>query len=525
MQSFLKDTNGQVSIIADLERLAKLADTFVEQRPKSAKGIQHMFDSLDQEGVNLWNLSGVVTGCAESSSRNGLLRLAAFRLVQAGLEAKPGIETLLNLLRMASKTGLALSEAGNNAAAGTVLTSAAKYEELLRNEEDPEGVCKEDIASSTIVYLSSRMEAAWNEGNVTVAEFMSKKIAEDEQRLALLAPQVREYLAVKFHNIGRSMVKDSKSPASDAVVWLQRALTLVDMTDSESNYSLPNTRVSILRTLALAYFTAESYDSAEAVLDELIPKVDGRPAKESQEFQELRWLRLAIYKRRKAQDLVLIEALRSIVDHMPWSESSITEVLQELSTLSHQNAVIMTIHQHGLHRAVKCRAGDADYIDRFLISMIFHCSKDDDHARAMKTLEDVFAMLLESEVNLGNVSVLACLTLLWRCGGKLYSTKKWASAADWYLLGSHKLFRRSSRETSNKCCRKAALCYIEQKEYAKASTVIRHCSDNEASTYYVEFLTAVYQGLEDEGAPCRLSRFAPRSPLTVHRTQLLLSAL
>ena len=49
-----------------------------------------------------------------SLSLSGLrraVRLAAFRLVQAGLEPKPGIETLLNILRMASKTGLSLSGA------------------------------------------------------------------------------------------------------------------------------------------------------------------------------------------------------------------------------------------------------------------------------------------------------------------------------------------------------------------------------------------------------------------------------
>jgi hypothetical protein len=45
-----------------------------------------------------------------------------------------------------------------------------------------------------------------------------------------------------------------------------------------------------------------------------------------------------------------------------------------------------------------------------------------------------------------------------------------------------------------KCYRKAALCYIEQKEYAKASTVVRRCTSNEAATHYVVFLTALFQG-------------------------------
>ncbi|KAF6758817.1 meiosis protein SPO22/ZIP4 like-domain-containing protein [Ephemerocybe angulata] len=532
IESFIKEPKGHPSVAPDLDRVAKLAETFMEQRPKSAKGFQEMSDSLDQEGVNLWNISGVITSSGElqtAQTQIGTVRLAAFRLVQAGLEAKPGVSALLNLLRMASKTGVALSEAGNNAVAGSVLTSAAKYEEMLRNAEDPEGTHRHDIASSTIVYLSSRMEAAWNEGNVTVAEIMSKKIAENEQHLALLTPQVREYLAVKFHAIGRSMLKEPKAQAADAVGWLQRALALVDKENDETAGSLAKSKISILRTLALAYFTSESYDRAEAVLDEFIPIVDSGQAKESQEYQQLRWLRLAVYKRRKARESALTEALKSIVDHMPWAESNISEVLQELGTLSQQHAVIMGIHHYGLKRAMSFKAGETNYADRFLLSLIFHCSKDDNHARAMKSLEDVFSLLSESDVELGNVVITACMTLIWRFGGKLHQGKKWAAAADWYLLGSHQLFRRPSPEMSNKCYRKAALCYIELKEYAKASTVIRRCGSNEAATHYVTFLTAVYQAIRSINEMQRAQDFDRKMLLlatqVAHRSEMRLVLL
>lgn len=46
-----------------------------------------------------------------------------------------------------------------------------------------------------------------------------------------------------------------------------------------------------------------------------------------------------------------------------------------------------------------------------------------------------------------------------------------------------------------KCYRKAALCYIEKREYAQASAVIRRCPQNEAATLYVIFLIAIQQGL------------------------------
>jgi len=88
--------------------------------------------------------------------------------------------------------------------------------------------------------------------------------------------------------------------------------------------------------------------------------------------------------------------------------------------------------------------------------------------------------------------------LLWQYGDRHYHAKEWSQAADWFVAGSHQLFRNSSPTASAKCFRKAALCYIEQREYAQASTMIRRCPTNEAKTHYVMFLIAVYQGLEDE---------------------------
>jgi len=41
--------------------------------------------------------------------------------------------------------------------------------------------------------------------------------------------------------------------------------------------------------------------------------------------------------------------------------------------------------------------------------------------------------------------------------------------------------------------RKAALCYIQQREYALASTVIKKCSSGEATANYVVLITAVHQ--------------------------------
>lgn len=38
------------------------------------------------------------------------------------------------------------------------------------------------------------------------------------------------------------------------------------------------------------------------------------------------------------------------------------------------------------------------------------------------------------------------------------------------------------------------MCYIQQHEFSKASSVLRYCDNNEATTHYVALLVAIHQG-------------------------------
>lgn len=490
------------SMVQDLNKLAALAESFSEQRPKSTKTWPDLADSLDQEGVNLWNMSGLIgkTADDDAGALVAALRLAGFRLVEAGLESKPGIEALLHVLQMASKTGATLSDIGRNDAAASVLTSAAKYEEALRNAEDQTGTNRKAVACATIVYIASRMEASWREGNYTVAEFMSQKISEDGQRLSLITPQLRELLVVKYHQIGRSILKEPITQEGkkilDALVWLQKAVSLSDQPDAAA--SMSEVKVGVLRTLARAYFLSEDYDRAEATLEELMPTVDAKNDHASSEYQELRWLRLAILKRRNAADAVILDAFKSIIDHMEFSEADVTDVLQDLRTCGHQHSLVMSVHQYSLEKALRLRGPDLTCLNRLLLSLIFQAAKDDNHLRAMEGLKLAFSSVCEAETELTCVPATACLTLLWQYGERYFSAKRFTEAADWFISGSHKLFKSSCPTSAAKCFRKAALCYIEQKEFARAATIVRRCPADEAATFYVMFLAAVHQGLEDE---------------------------
>ncbi|KAJ7752626.1 meiosis protein SPO22/ZIP4 like-domain-containing protein [Mycena metata] len=499
------DPSARPVLIEKLRQVATLAESFTEQRPKSNKSWIQLSDELDQEGVNLWNISGLVQ---KAPSDEGLmlvaaLRLAAFRLIEAGLELKLGIETLIHVLQLASKAGATLSEAGNADVAGSVLTSAARFEELLRNSEDTDGAHRADRACATIVYFSSRMEAAWKEGNHGVATYMAQKIMDDEQRLSLLPPHDRERLACKLHDIGKSVLKNQADGAasnedSEAVNWLQRAFAVADKLDDAAAHAVPELKISILRTMARAYFISGSYDRAEAALDELIPTIDAFSQNGRSEYQELRWLRLAVLKRRKAGESALLDAFKSIIDHMTFCETNITDVLQDLRTLSNQHVLVTAVNQYCLQQLLAAQDVEPECINRLLLSLIVHCSKDENHSRALAAVDSAFTATFEAEYNLLNLPATACLTLIWQYGDRHFNAKRWSAAADWFLAGSHQLFRAACPTSGAKCFRKAALCYIEQREYARASAVIRRCPSTEATTHYVLFLTAVHQGLDDE---------------------------
>jgi len=119
--------------------------------------------------------------------------------------------------------------------------------------------------------------------------------------------------------------------------------------------------------------------------------------------------------------------------------------------------------------------------------------------------------ILKAEFELSRISTTACLTvrvpvhnnatylsysfqLIWQYGDRHYHAKKWTEAADWFRAGSHQVFKNMGSSNVSKCLRKAALCHVQQREYAKASSDIRLCANSEATTHYMTLLIAIHQG-------------------------------
>ena len=119
-------------------------------------------------------------------------------------------------------------------------------------------------------------------------------------------------------------------------------------------------------------------------------------------------------------------AFKSIIDHMELSDTYITELVivhgwcpydssvpcfqhssrsentksLSVGVMRTQVEVILTVtlsvlinavSQHCLQRVLKKHGQGTDLIDRLLLSIIFHCAKDDDCARPIRTLQSTFA--------------------------------------------------------------------------------------------------------------------------------------
>lgn len=117
--------------------------------------------------------------------------------------------------------------------------------------------------------------------------------------------------------------------ATESVNWLQKIFKLLDHIDD--TVGVADIKVFILSVMdrhgwcvidsgsensnkGLFSFW-RSYDRAEATLEELIPSIASTDH-ESSEFQE----------RRKAPESALLEAYKSIIDHMKLTETGVTEI-------------------------------------------------------------------------------------------------------------------------------------------------------------------------------------------------------
>ncbi|KAI0078527.1 hypothetical protein K474DRAFT_1660335 [Panus rudis PR-1116 ss-1] len=340
---------------------------------------------------------------------------------------------------------------------------------------------------------------------------MLKRITGNEHQLSLLAPRDRAKIAAKLFDIGKSLLRTVQNDkdalglqsgkAQEAIPWLQIAFSMLERTDDAMG--IDNLKRAVLRTLSRAYFLSSSENPdnlarAETSLSTLLGLVDDSFDRRSPEYQQLRWMRIALLRKRKCPVALLSEGFHAIIDHMKFTEHEVEELLREIRTLENYE-LVTELHHHTIEAALLAETeSGATSINAVLLSLVFHCARNQNHEGAMTGIQTAFDRLVNADYNLPKVESMACLTLLWQFGDRHYTARRWSKAADWFLAATHRVFEAVTRISQAKSCRKAALCYVQQKDYARASAIIQRCPQDEAATHYVSLLTSVRQGLEDE---------------------------
>ncbi|KAG8763910.1 hypothetical protein FRC11_009432 [Ceratobasidium sp. 423] len=460
-------------------------------------------------GVQLWNASILLRGIqdrGEAESRKRVFASPAFRLIEAGTDVPPTVESLVHLLQLASKTATALSEC-NDDRAQSVLMSAAEYESLMKNlKEDDQGTPSKE--SATAQYYCGRMDAAWKDGNESVAFFMFEQ-ATDERRLDIIpVPDVEEILD-RAVEIGKALLRKSWGKESEgnvttsastqgaantadgktalvAVKWLQKTFQVLERVGHDDRSNLRSLREALLRSLARAYFASSNavesnLERAEATINELI---QGKNATSLD--VNLLWMKLAVLKRA----LVRVKALTDlsavfylILDKLDFQEMNVMSFLREPQIVIESNPSVdlaVGTTQELLNKALDSPDGIGhsfvDTIAMSLLLLVKSLQHSDARSAAEKACQSIARRM---DFSMEKTSAAACQLVLWRNGEASYKAKKWIEAADWFVLSASPAFQ-SMAGAQSRCIRKAALCYIQQGEYARASTLVSRCSQDES---------------------------------------------
>ncbi|KAG9058326.1 hypothetical protein FS842_010052 [Serendipita sp. 407] len=489
-----------------LHSIAKLAESFTKLRNASDEIVAETFiDQLDVEGVGLWNMSIFMAKNDDVPTEVfAAVRYAGFRLIEAGLDANPSQQALVTILELSSKVGMAFA-AVDAELADEVLTNAASYERslnVLPHSIDPSAA--QNRARATVVYYTSRMEAAWKQNNLDVATYMQKKI--NDHQLELLLPRDVEFVVSKLVEIGISLLKSKDDNEADArraqnaIPWLQRALTIVDKSSGDPVW-LSGRRRAILRNLARAYYISstdhpEHLDRTDVALKECLADLDKSEDPSIEEYQQLRWMCLALYKKRKTTNDELLKILLPLIDDSALDEDAIQDILLELRGISRSHSdIVSQALQRLLQRTLQSVDGHP-VADKVLFALVMHMRTVPDHDTCINAIRAALDEVAACEgYNFDRTCAFAFLTTFWQFGDHYYDRKRWSHAADWYLLGTNPVFEVAADVTGSKCLRKAALCRINDKEYASAKILIGQCPTTEAPTCYLKFLVAVNQGL------------------------------
>ncbi|GAA5917135.1 hypothetical protein JCM5296_006593 [Sporobolomyces johnsonii] len=494
-------------------------------------------DELDAKGTMLWNRSTALKYAQEQGAAIGeprawhevlaKLRHLSYRLIRAGAVEPLTDEEHLSLLTLSTKTSLAYLAAEQPDPAFSLLSEAAAYAEALRSSPSLNPTFTSERAKALLAHYALRMRISFVKSIPAIAGWLKDK-ADTLVKTEKLPWRQVEKLATTAYEIGFAMSKQKRGAdqlaaedgagALDAIVWLKWALELLERGEGQAVRAL---QLATLKALALAFLNAtpakSQWHSAEETLKQLLD-LEPTPS------LSRRLVRLVLA--RNGSDAEVVQSFVDAASRAVLSEQDGERLLSEVHRIPEGrralrfdvlSAVVSSCKSSTWASTFDPQKQAPRFLDQVVSTAVF-LVKEADQPKLAALLDSVGSAATNFRLSPG-VAFL-CATYIWRQGDTANGAQRFTEASDWYLLATKPVLQSIEAGTTAKSARKAALSYLEAKQFQRADEVMQlpAAQDDHAKSHFVRFYSAALQKDKTRAiaalrAMCTAPHFAPNQLL------------
>ncbi|GAA5927429.1 hypothetical protein JCM1841_000470 [Sporobolomyces salmonicolor] len=497
-------------------------------------------DELDAKGVMLWNRSTALKYAREEGTANGerrawhevwaKLRHLSYRLIRAGTVEPLTDEEHLSLLSLSTKTSLAYLAAEQPDPAFSLLSEAAAYAEALRSSSSLNPIFTSERAKALLAHYAFRMRISFVKSIPAIAGWLKDKADTLVKNEKLPWRQV-ERLATTAYEIGSVMLKQKKGAdqlatedgagTSDAIVWLEWALELLERGEGQAVHAL---QLATLKALVLAFLNAtpakSQWHRAEETLEQLLVLEPTPP---------LSRRRVRLVLARDGSDAEVVQSFVNAASRAVLSEQDGERLLSEVHRIPEGrralrfdvlsamvSPVLLNCSSSRWAGTVNPQSQAPRFLDQIVSTAVFFV-KESDQPKLAALLD---AIGTAANFRLSPDVAFLCITYIWRQGDTANGAQRFTDASDWYLLATKPVLQSIEAGTMAKSIRKAALSYLEAKQFQRADEVMQlpAAQDDLAKSHFVRFYSALLQKNKTRAigafrAMCTAPHFAPNQLL------------
>ncbi|KPV73596.1 uncharacterized protein RHOBADRAFT_54798 [Rhodotorula graminis WP1] len=467
-------------------------------------------DELDHKGTQLWNRSTALKHAHLANEHVDPawlavvadLRLVAYRLIRLGAIEPISSSDRLSHLSLATKAAAASLAARRLSSAEAAMTECAKL--VAAVEQDP--TRSSDGVKPLVDYYCFRMRFSLATNKISLVSWavskaqallkassvQSRDVSRPSSlRLLLLQPaepvsEQIEHLGHTLLEVASALLQPSASTALDgdlgselAREWLQWAIELFEAVEGQDVRVM---QICALRLFAQACLAAkddgELAAKAEAALQQVL-ELDPSAA------LHRRVVKLVIARGGSDEEIsaaFLAAAKASALESK--GGMHLLAVLEQLPSPRkglRLQLLTTTVSELATWGIVQC-----DFLGQVVVAAVSLAS---DAERSVLTQLLLTVAQGLPTFRLSPADALTCVSILRRSGDKASVDKRYADAADSFLLATSTVFRSHPFSSTAKSIRKAALCYLEAGEHERVETTMQliPSGEEEAKDHFVRF--------------------------------------